>query len=162
MFRDIFHELEDKFFMSLKFFCRDTWLKSLLDPDPFDFSYLDCQKWGQSLLNVTVVKMCHNFPYLGQSFETELSLFSQTSIFWNGIRNVHNVFKFHAYSVNKRLFQDNKRLFWRTAKACPRFVDVATTNVCKVDTSNRNHIERSRWMKWLITGLRDTLQIPYW
>ena len=33
--------------------------------------------------------------------------------------------------------------------------DVATTNVCKVDTSNRNHIERSRWMKWLITGLRQ-------
>ena len=53
------------------------------------------------------------------------------------IGDFRNVFKFHAYSVNKSLS------------------DVATTNVCKVDTSNRTHIERSRWMKWLITGLRQ-------
>ena len=42
-----------------------------------------------------------------------------------------------------------------TAKLVRGLSDVATTNVCKVDTSNRNHIERSRWMKWLITGLRQ-------
>ena len=32
--------------------------------------------------------------------------------------------------------------------ACPSLHDLATTNVSKVDVSNRNHIE-SRWMKWL-------------
>ena len=57
------------------------------------------------------------------------------------------VFKFHAYSVNKRLFL--------TAKLARGLPNVATTNVCKVDISNRKHIERSRWMKWLITGLRQ-------
>ena len=56
-----------------------------------------------------------------------------------------NVFTFHAYSVNKRLFLTTVR----------GLSDIATTNVCKVDTSNRNHIERSRWMKWLITWLRQ-------
>ena len=60
------------------------------------------------------------------------------------IGDFRNVFKFHAYSVNKRLS-------WRPQSLS----DVATTNVCKVDTSIRNHIERSRWMKWLITGLRQ-------
>ena len=30
-----------------------------------------------------------------------------------------------------------------TAKLVRGLSDVATTNVCKVDTSNRNHIERS-------------------
>ena len=64
------------------------------------------------------------------------------------IGDFHNVFKFHAYSVNIRLFLT-------TAKLVRGLSDVATTNVCKVDTSNRNHIERSRWMKWLITGLRQ-------
>ena len=64
------------------------------------------------------------------------------------IGDFRNVFKFHAYSVNKRLFLT-------TAKLVRGLSDVATTNVCKVDTSNRNHIERSRWMKWLITGLRQ-------
>ena len=49
----------------------------------------------------------------------------------------------------------NKRLFLTTAKLVRGLSNVATTNVCKVDTSNRNHIERSRWMKWLITGLRQ-------
>ena len=63
------------------------------------------------------------------------------------IGDFHNVFKFHAYSVNKRSLT--------TAKLVRGLSDVATTNVCKVDTSNRNHIERSRWMKWLITGLRQ-------
>ena len=43
----------------------------------------------------------------------------------------------------------------KLARACPTLPDLATTNVCKVDTSNGNHIERSRWMKWLITiGVR--------
>ena len=64
------------------------------------------------------------------------------------IGDFRNVFKLHAYSVNKRLFST-------TAKLVRGLSDVATTNVCKVDTSNRNHIERSRWMKWLITGLRQ-------
>ena len=64
------------------------------------------------------------------------------------IGDFRNVFKFHAYSLNKRLFLT-------TAKLVRGLSDVATTNVCKVDTSNRNHIERSRWMKWLITGLRQ-------
>ena len=64
------------------------------------------------------------------------------------IGDFRNVFKFHAYSVNKRLFLT-------TTKLVRGLSDVATTNVCKVDTSNRNHIERSRWMKWLITGLRQ-------
>ena len=64
------------------------------------------------------------------------------------IGDFRNVFKFHAYFVNKRLFLT-------TAKLVRGFSDVATTNVCKVDTSNRTHIERSRWMKWLITGLRQ-------
>ena len=58
-----------------------------------------------------------------------------------------NVSKFYAYSV--------KRLLLTTAKLVWGLSDVATTNVCKVDTNNRNHIERSRWMKWLITGLRQ-------
>ena len=53
------------------------------------------------------------------------------------IGDFRNVFKFHAYSVNKRLFL-------MTAKLVRGLSDVATTNVCKVDTSNRNHIERSR------------------
>ena len=64
------------------------------------------------------------------------------------IEDFCNVFKFHAYSVNKRLFLT-------TAKLVRGLSDVATTNVCKVDTSNSNHIERSRWMKWLIAGLRQ-------
>ena len=41
-----------------------------------------------------------------------------------------------------------KGCYWRAQSR--GFFDVATTNVCKVDTSNRNH----RWMKLLITGLR--------
>ena len=53
------------------------------------------------------------------------------------IGDFHNVFKFHAYSVNKRLFLT-------TARLVRGLSDVATTNVCKVDTSNRNHNERSR------------------
>ena len=53
------------------------------------------------------------------------------------IGDFHNVFKFHAYSVNKRLFLMTTRL----VKSLP---DLATTNVYKVDTSNRNHIERGR------------------
>ena len=64
------------------------------------------------------------------------------------IGDFRNVFKFHAYSVNKRLFLT-------TAKLVQGLSDIATTNVCKVDTSNRNHIERSRWMKWLSTGPRQ-------
>ena len=64
------------------------------------------------------------------------------------IGEFRNVFKFHAYSVNERLFLT-------TAKLVRGLSDVATTNVCKVDTSNKNHIERSRWMKWWITGLRQ-------
>ena len=52
-------------------------------------------------------------------------------------RDFRNVFKFHAFSVNKRLFLT-------TAKLVRGLSDIATTNVCKVDTSNRNHIERSR------------------
>ena len=48
-----------------------------------------------------------------------------------------NVFKFHAYSVNKRLFVI-------TAKLAGGLPDLATTGVCKVNTRNRNHIERSR------------------
>ena len=64
------------------------------------------------------------------------------------IGDFRNVFKFHAYSVNERLFLT-------TTKLVRGLSDVATTNVCKVDTSKRNHIERSRWMKWLITGLRQ-------
>ena len=55
----------------------------------------------------------------------------------NPIGDFRNVFKFHAYSVNKRLFLT-------TAKLVRGLSDVATTNVCKVDTSNRNQIERSR------------------
>ena len=35
-------------------------------------------------------------------------------------------------------------------KACRRLPDLSTTNVCKVNTSYWSHIERSRWMKWLI------------
>ena len=64
------------------------------------------------------------------------------------IGDFHNVFKFHGYSVNKRLFLT-------TAKLVRGLSDVSTTNICEVDTSNRNYIERSRWMKWLITGLRQ-------
>ena len=48
-----------------------------------------------------------------------------------------------------------KGCFLTTAKLVRGLSDVATANVCKVDTSSRNHIERSRWMKWLITGLRQ-------
>ena len=55
------------------------------------------------------------------------------------------MYKFHAYSVNKKLFL--------TTANVRGLSDVATTNACKLDTSNRNHIERSKWMKWLITGL---------
>ena len=79
---------------------------------------------------------------------------------WNSIiptftiGDFRNVFKFHAYSVNKRLLLT-------TAKLVRGLSDVTTTNVCKVDTSNRNHIERSRWMKWLITGLIGRRNI-YW
>ena len=56
----------------------------------------------------------------------------------------HNVFKFYAYSVNKRLLLT-------AAKLAGDLPDLATTNVCKVNSSNRNRIKRSRWMKWLIT-----------
>ena len=45
--------------------------------------------------------------------------------------------------------------WWPQSLSKVQLSDVATTNVCKVDTSNRNHIERRRWMKWLITGLRQ-------
>ena len=66
------------------------------------------------------------------------------------IGEFHNVFKWYAYSVNKRFLTTAKlvRSLWHS--------DVATTNVCKVGTIKRNHIERSRWTKWkwLITGLR--------
>ena len=48
-----------------------------------------------------------------------------------------NVFKFYAYSVYKRLFLT-------TAKLARGLPDLATTNVCKVNTSNRNPIERNR------------------
>ena len=71
------------------------------------------------------------------------------------IGDFRNVFKFHAYSVNKRLFLT-------TAKLVRGLSDVATTNVCKVDTSNRNHIERSRWMKWLITWFRQKNYALIW
>ena len=78
------------------------------------------------------------------------------------IGDFRNVFKFHAYyggdfrNVFKfHAYYGNKRLFLTTTKLVQCLSDVATTNVCKVDTSNRNHIERSRWMEWLITGLRQ-------
>ena len=45
-----------------------------------------------------------------------------------------------------------KRCSW-WLQTCRSLPDLATANVCKVDTSNINHIERSRWMKWLITRL---------
>ena len=52
------------------------------------------------------------------------------------IGDLYNVLKYHAYSVN---------------------LDLATANVCKVDASNRNHIEHAErscsWIKWLIIGL---------
>ena len=64
------------------------------------------------------------------------------------IADFHDVFKFYAYCVNNSLFLSlTTTRLWRTLP------DLATTNVCKVDTSNRNHIERSRWIKWLITRL---------
>ena len=43
----------------------------------------------------------------------------------------------HVYSINKMLFLTTVKL----AKANP---NVATTNVRKVETSNRKHTERSR------------------
>ena len=61
------------------------------------------------------------------------------------IGDFRNVFKFHAYSVKKVVLDDRK--------ACRSLPDLATTDVCKVDTSNRSRIGRSRWMKWLITRL---------
>ena len=59
------------------------------------------------------------------------------------------------YSHFMHTLFNNNRLFLTTAKLVRGLSDIATTNVCKVDTSNRNLIERSRWMKWLITGLRQ-------
>ena len=47
-----------------------------------------------------------------------------------------NVFKFDANSVNKRMLL-------MTAKLAGGLPDPATTNACKVNSSNRNHIERS-------------------
>ena len=44
-------------------------------------------------------------------------------------------------ALKKKVALDNR-------KACRSLPDLATTNVCKVDTSNRNHTERSRWMKF--------------
>ena len=94
--------------------------------------------------------------YFGQTSDSESDKLSasgcqeQPLLKWYSMHKIgdfRNVFKFHAYSVNKR--------FLTTAKLVRGLSDVATTNVCKVDTSNRNHIERSRWMKWLITGLRQ-------
>ena len=64
------------------------------------------------------------------------------------IGDICNVFKFHAYSVNKKVVLDDR-------KACQSLPDLATTNECKVDTSNRNHIERSRWIKWLVNRLQQ-------
>ena len=51
------------------------------------------------------------------------------------IADFRDVFKLYAYFVNNRLFLTTARL----ARSLP---DLA--NVYKVDTSNRNHIERSR------------------
>ena len=51
------------------------------------------------------------------------------------IGEFRNIFKFYAYIV-----LDNR-------KACRSLPNLATTNVCKVNTSNRSHIERSRWME---------------
>ena len=44
-----------------------------------------------------------------------------------------NVLNLYAYSVYKRLFLT-------TAKLARGLPDLATNNVCKVNTSNRNHI----------------------
>ena len=90
-------------------------------------------------------KSLARFAFLNANAAPLMSSYLTRSFLWIG--DFCNVFKFHAYSVNKRLFL--------TAKLVRGLSDVATTNVCKVDTSNRNHIERSRWMKWLITGLRQ-------
>ena len=55
------------------------------------------------------------------------------------IGEFHNVFKFHVYSVNNRFFLMTVQL----ARGLP---DLATTNVCTVNTSNRHNVEISRWM----------------
>ena len=53
--------------------------------------------------------------------------FIKVHVYIDSIGDFRNVFKFHAYSVNKRLFLT-------TAKLVRRLSDVATTNVRKVDT----------------------------
>ena len=53
------------------------------------------------------------------------------------IGEFRNVFKFDANSVNKRMLLT-------TAKLARGLPDLATINACKMNSSNRNHIERSR------------------
>ena len=68
------------------------------------------------------------------------------------IGDFRNVFKFHAYSVNKRLFLT-------TAKLVRGLSDVATTNVCKVDTSNIITLkEAGEWNGWSL-GMAEEISI---
>ena len=50
------------------------------------------------------------------------------------------------YSNFSHTLFNNKRLFLTIAKLDGGLPDLATTNVCKVSTSNINHIERSRYI----------------
>ena len=56
--------------------------------------------------------------------------------FFGEIADFRDVFKFHAYCEFVLVLDDRN--------ACWNLPDLTTSNVCKVDTSNRNHIERSR------------------
>ena len=82
-----------------------------------------------------------NFNMHFKLFKGRLRLFSdvwsENATLFERLMGIHSNSQILYYGIDKRLFLT-------TAKLVRCLSYVATTNVCKVDTSNRNHIKRSR------------------